>query len=628
MPTPQFEKLIIDLSGSGGLVNRFYGDYPYSVGHPELAIYGADNQYASGIVNPIAKYGYLSPASTTYISVNSEADSTANVVAATEVDEVNQFGFFYDYKTKLRRIITLQENTFTATPISIASTIGTDLQFYTVNGIRHLFFAYKTATAADIGVWNLTGLTGTGVNGTSGFLKYDTQTGVWAVGETVTGGTSGGIGIVQSDKDRGTTGTLLLRNWNGIAFQSGETLTGSIAGSARANGGISSVYQAFLSVEPTNNFTLGHNFIRMIPADNGYMYILDGSAVHKFDGTTAGGAMGTASANVLLFPSEYVLTDSIDLRGRLWITLLRSSRDIYTPTSNPILSDYCGVYVWDRKTTGTSTEDFIEVSGVREIRVIVAFQGAPTVFTVSSTGYTQIRMWNGNEFKVVKELGAEAYPRFHDSVFISGDMMTWLGNDGKWYFYGKITPESNNGLYIVGDLTTEITAGSTFRNSGAILMVGNAVAGGTGENILPEVYYASFLDSTNAKILKWFPHAFVPAGVAQKAATGSYKNIAKALPKLSIVHNITIFYPPIGSAGTTTLMNVDIYFNQSTTAWNASSIAVTQTDAQRSYKSIPVNAHGVNFIQLGVSYPASTNISAIPTPSYALIEYEPTGKIQ
>lgn len=69
----------------------------------------------------------------------------------------------------------------------------------------------------------------------NGTLAYDGQTGNFAVGEIVTGGTSGATGTVLSDADGGTTGTLTLTDASGV-FADNEALTGSIVGAAVVNG--------------------------------------------------------------------------------------------------------------------------------------------------------------------------------------------------------------------------------------------------------------------------------------------------------------------------------------------------------------------------------------------------------
>ena len=64
-------------------------------------------------------------------------------------------------------------------------------------------------------------------------LPYDTETGNFTAGLTVTGGTSAATGVIQRVIDNGTAGTLLLTAVSGT-FQDDETITDTSTGSAAA----------------------------------------------------------------------------------------------------------------------------------------------------------------------------------------------------------------------------------------------------------------------------------------------------------------------------------------------------------------------------------------------------------
>lgn len=70
---------------------------------------------------------------------------------------------------------------------------------------------------------------------TSASLAYDGQSANFTVGLTVTGGTSGATGVIATDTDAGTTGTLTLTGIVGT-FVDNETLTDSSTGAAVVNG--------------------------------------------------------------------------------------------------------------------------------------------------------------------------------------------------------------------------------------------------------------------------------------------------------------------------------------------------------------------------------------------------------
>lgn len=68
-------------------------------------------------------------------------------------------------------------------------------------------------------------------------LAYDTQTGNFTAGRTLTGGTSGATAVIQADSDSGTTGTLTLIDIVGT-FVDNEIITDGAGGSATVNGAL------------------------------------------------------------------------------------------------------------------------------------------------------------------------------------------------------------------------------------------------------------------------------------------------------------------------------------------------------------------------------------------------------
>ncbi len=68
-------------------------------------------------------------------------------------------------------------------------------------------------------------------------LAYDAQTGNFALGQVLTGQTSGATGRIIADSDGGTTGTLTLHTISGI-FVDNETIVDGAGGSALANGAL------------------------------------------------------------------------------------------------------------------------------------------------------------------------------------------------------------------------------------------------------------------------------------------------------------------------------------------------------------------------------------------------------
>jgi hypothetical protein len=82
-------------------------------------------------------------------------------------------------------------------------------------------------------------------------LGYDTGTGLFVVGEVVTGA-GGAVGTVVQVVGDITSGVLYLKTLNGTAFVDDEVLTGSIAGIAAANG-IKALVTTAVSIEDADN---------------------------------------------------------------------------------------------------------------------------------------------------------------------------------------------------------------------------------------------------------------------------------------------------------------------------------------------------------------------------------------
>ena len=71
-------KIIIDMSGRGGLLERYQGDLNDTTSKPHYRYLGADNQYAEGFWNPFSVYGYMSPATNAYSSISGTVGASIN----------------------------------------------------------------------------------------------------------------------------------------------------------------------------------------------------------------------------------------------------------------------------------------------------------------------------------------------------------------------------------------------------------------------------------------------------------------------------------------------------------------------------------------------------------------------
>lgn len=533
---------IIDISGGNGLAPRYFGDRPFDSDNAANRTYrvGDNGKYVGGVVNPIARLGYLSPAVETYEFM--DGDDIMVAASATIVDTIAEKNYYLSEGSGSTVSVQSSWVTSSLTELNIIAGVsvkGTDLELYTVNGIRKLFYSYRTNAAGNIGIYDL---------------------------------------AATFDDD-------------------------------------------FMSTVPAGATALSSHNHRMTVADNGFMYILDGNALHKFDGTVTGGAGGTMTPNVLVFPVTFQLIDFIDLRGKLWINVLRSTRNLNRTTiDTSSFTEYCGVYIWDRQSTTSNMADFIVIDGVKDIRHIVSFQGVPHVFTTSSANYTQLRSYNGNEFGVLLELDPDAYPKYHDSIHNTGSLLMWLGFNGLMYAWGKIDPVSqeNNQLYIIGDFTNS-GPGVAFNYGAAIVSAISGLGPPTGENNTREAFVITCSTGFGGTGKLWYPHYMVDTANANVFPNaGNFFTEVIPLPKLTEVVSATIFYYPSATSGNTTCMSVDLYFNQSATSWG--STPIKGSDGPRGFKFWPIGKKNANFIQIGISYNTAVAMENQIYPMYILFE--------
>jgi len=81
-------------------------------------------------------------------------------------------------------------------------------------------------------------------------LAFDAQTVNFTIGATVTGGTSGAVGVIEAQTDAGTTGTLQIRKASGT-YQDNEIISGG-GGSATVNGVATTLAPAITGVTTAN----------------------------------------------------------------------------------------------------------------------------------------------------------------------------------------------------------------------------------------------------------------------------------------------------------------------------------------------------------------------------------------
>lgn len=374
-----------------------------------------------------------------------------------------------------------------------------------------------------------------------------------------------------------------------------------------------------------SNTVIGNPFMRV--ADNGFAYLFNGNQVHMIDGTAlTGGTNGTVTPNALLFPVTFRITDALDNRGAMYIAVRDGTTAIGANVSG---TASCGVYVWDRSTTTSSSTDFIQVRGVKDIkRIYVAPSGALRIIVLNADDVAQIREYNGNTFVPIAEVGntssgGGAYPIYHDSFAVANNFVTWVTGAGYIFAHGSVLPGDPEGIFLIGKLPSSDPAA----NGGAILYLGgNEYTGVANFKAFRIGLIVSYLESsttTNAYIKLWDMYGVGSTGNATGVQnTDPIYTLVNFLPQMSTVKHIDLYMGPSATSTSTTAATVKIYFNQSATEW--ASKAVTLVDCAKGYKRIEINKPYVNSIQLSMTHGGVTMGQSEFFPAIANVVYEHT----
>lgn len=380
----------------------------------------------------------------------------------------------------------------------------------------------------------------------------------------------------------------------------------------------------WLSTAPVNAITItttGNPFL--ITSDNSYMYLIATNAVHKIDGTTGGGANGTVTQNVLLFPPDFNIIDGFDWKGNIWLAVVSNTSLTGSANSTTFDERVVGVYVWDRQSTQIRMQDFIPMKGVKEIRSIYVSPGGKVrAIVVSSERFVQLREYNGTVFEIINELSISAYPQFRDSVAKLGGLTVWLGTDGYFYGHGRITPADDEALYMLGDTTTFSTGSYT---TGAILLLdANASSTRSRSGIIWSVRTSIPVQSVKV----WYPFGEETINsVVMKGNTGSVHTLVQTFPTLSKVNYLRVYHLPYTTTGTTTRGTLTWYFNQSTTAGGSTNIS--SNDIVNGFKYIVLGKTNIFAISFKITWDTDTTLGVLDWyPRLLEVDYDSTTKLK
>lgn len=629
------DKLYMDLTGTTGLAPRWFGDEGDTIAqYPQYRYLGKEGQTVAGTFNPERRYGFMTPATASYTTLTPATSSFSKQWRATVFDPYTGTAFYGENGANIwGKTDTVGSFPTALTQLAVTNgTAVTDLEIYQINGIRKVFFAYQGNTGGNIGYFDLQS-----ANALTSPVAPITQT-VLTVSSVDTGTNnisfvSGGFAndnrvslystsSVPSPLVQGQVYYTVNTNVASHVAQVSLTLGGSAIDITTTGSGTitmaNSPFTEWLSGSASGAFHTGiSNDVFMVASDNGFMYIGDGNAVHKVDGTAlTGGTNGTVTQNVLITAQTYVFTDAIDFKGFTWFTVVdsplsNSNEDSFSGTT-------CGVYVWDRQTTIANMDDFIPIKGVKDIKKIYVTQaGKVRILCLSSKRTTQIREYNGAVFEVIEEAHLVSYPLYRDSLATAGNLTYWFGNDGRMYAHGYLVPGADEHLYLIGDMTNVPV--SSF-STGAILFVD----ANSSNTVTRTAVDFSINDNGTIKNRTWYPNT-----VGNVPATGNVYSLVKYFPYPAKVNYVRIYHNAGNTSGTTQQGILNIYLNQATTPNLTASI--TRGDIAKGWKYIPVNLgakNGIFSIQFSISWANVTTADATDwMPRNVEIDYEPLTKL-
>jgi len=625
-------QLVIDISGSKGLGPHFYGDDDQTTSTPASRMAGTDGQLAEGFFNPFLRYGHLSGAVATLGATT--FDGTLGAIPSSSIyDAINDDYYFAERGRSIWKGDGLDDTSFDVSKtLDNSGAVGTDIEIYQLNGVRKFFYSYQqssTTFTADAStdliavvarIANGTTMTLTTTNSLPGGLSAGTT--YYAVQSTAVStklsSTLGGAAINITSTGAGThtaTGSFGCIGVASLPFS--DLSQGWLAGQTGS-----------LSTTLSTPFNLGTNGHKMIVADDGFMYVLDGNALHRVDGTVLGGAVGTVSANVLTIPPYMRMVDGIDYRGLLFIAIHQTTLDPTTAAANgSSFSTPAGVYLWDKLSSINNTKDFISLPGVKSIQSIyVSPTGSVRIICIASNGIAQIREYDGNTFKIIKQLGLGGAPQYPDGLAVGGLRTYWLATNGAFFAHGVREPGEEEILAKIGYVKAPSTSPGTNITAGAILYgASNTFEGVGGYRQDRQGFTISYNDGSGLVIKKFYPHDKGTINSnAQLTLQGDIYTGKYLLPSDSDVRHIDIYCHTGTSTGSTVQATVKIYFNGSATAW--ASKTISRDDISRGHKHIPINKQFVNSIQLEIEYPTNsgTGDSFDFTPSTAIVTYDDT----
>lgn len=595
------QKMFIDLSGRGGLAPRWFGDEGDTIAqNPQYRYIGTQDQVtpilgettasdmAAGTWNPSRRYGYMSPANNTFVTITTP---------------------------------TLTYPSFTGEQVAEIATTCYD------PGTATAFFAEGQSINTKATIFQ-------SQNGLGNLTNWTTNANFsWPLADC------SGFTSIKMYQINGAPFLFAVYNNNSTGFM--DILVMDPGGSAT---GASSVW---LSTVASGSFNCITGDAFLVPSTY-YMYLIVNNTVHRIDGTSqTGGTNGTALSNVLIASANITFTDAISWNGSLW---LAGTQAYFASSINSAVASFPNftyateqtrVYVWDESVTTIENVQYITITGVIMVsKMYVTRQGKLRMICVSSNLTVQVREYNGTTFDVLEDAAANAFPRYRDSVQIAGDCVQWVGNDGNIYSYGPVAVGEVDQLNIIGSMASAVTLSDAIL--GACLYIDNFGSASQSPPTTAATRTGLFLcaRSSNYNLIGG---NFVPDFPAVNVMW--HQNAQGGTPHIGNVFTLVKFfqtpvkvnycrvYHYIGlfPGSSTTQGTLSVYLNQVTTPQKT--FTITNSDVAKGWKYCPVNQGAKNAvfaIQAEIQWATNISITDGVTwmPRVLEIDYTPLDKLQ
>lgn len=269
-------KLYIDLSGQGGLGDKYFGDTDQITPSPNRRLLGDEGVMAQGTFNPFTRFGFLSPTVTTLHSVT--ADQTLNaVMGSSQYDHINDDAYMAERGRQIFKADGFDDLTLSRVEQLPTSTSVDDLEIYQVNGVRKLFYVYKTLNSVDMyfdysaasGGATVSYLLVGGGGGAGSSSSSDRASGGGGGGEVVSGSFTGAVsslsvvvgagGAAGNDGSNSSIGTGIFRVLvvGGGGGGGGSSPNGTYAAACGGGGGGGVYSNTAIWLPTTNTITVG-----------------------------------------------------------------------------------------------------------------------------------------------------------------------------------------------------------------------------------------------------------------------------------------------------------------------------------------------------------------------------------